>query len=714
MKLSVDHIFKTLWNARTDLRRLSQEDPRLFREFVTLRINSEYPALKPWLTESLIHEWDQDKADYEDLGEWPRLNGLIYAVWASRPDLQKVFQLQDPAGRQRLSDWFILHGLQELQLAPLLGDRLLSQLNKPVPESHPAMAGRQSGDPPLTRLMLTVWERRNDVRRAFPMETPAGYEDFLSWYYIIGAVELGHVPLIHKDRAAWLTAPVTTEGRQRPHRRYPKIPYWLANILRPSGLKLKKAWSKQRPLTTAETEAVQLRKSRHANLGLEAYPRILVWLSHHLPDAPAKINEMSPEQARSWIMTDKAAQAHPVLKRIGDVLGPPSLHPAPSIACSSSSLYHRPFGLNLIGYARGQFGIGEDVRMAVRACQAAGIPFSVYNIDPGAEVTQDDQSIDAHISSERPYQINLFCTTGIETALLLARHGQEIFEDHYNIGYWPWELPQWPEAWHHAYELVDEVWASSRFAYNAYRLSAPVPVRHMPMAVTVEQTESLSRLDFGLPARDFLFVFGFDFLSHATRKNPYAAIDAFRRAFPRGDEAVGLVIKVMRAGQRPEEWRKLQQVITADSRIRAIAGTLSRGALLDLYRACDAFVSLHRSEGFGRNIAEAMALRKPVIVTGYSGNMDFTNSDSAALVKHRLVKLEEGDYPFGEGLEWAEPDVDHAAELMARLVADADFQQRLAVHAQQNICRICHPDIIGANYRYVLEHLVKPGIERKR
>src|SRR5690625_5427396 len=93
MKLSVDHIFKTLWNARPDLRQLAQGDPTLFREFVSLRINSEYPGLKPWLADALIHEWDQDKEDHEDLGEWPRLNGLIYATWASRPALQRVFYL---------------------------------------------------------------------------------------------------------------------------------------------------------------------------------------------------------------------------------------------------------------------------------------------------------------------------------------------------------------------------------------------------------------------------------------------------------------------------------------------------------------------------------------------------------------------------------------------------------------------------------------------
>src|SRR5690625_1955730 len=291
------------------------------------------------------------------------------------------------------------------------------------------MAGRQKGDPSLTRLMLTVWEQRDDVRRAFSVRTPCGHEGFLAWYYIFGVVELGHVPLINKGCAEWLMTPAKPDNHQNSQLGYPKVADWLASVLKPDSFRRNKARLPKRPPTSAETAAVQLQKTRRSELGRNSHPRILVWLSRLLPNAVVEIDRLKPEQAGDWIMTDEAARAHPVLKRMRDLLSPASPQPSPADLCSSISCRrHRPFGVNLIGYAKGQFGIGEAVRMAVRACQAAGIPVSVNNIEPGQEVSQNDSSIAEHISNERPYLVNLFCTTGIETALLLARHGKEIFE----------------------------------------------------------------------------------------------------------------------------------------------------------------------------------------------------------------------------------------------------------------------------------------------
>src|SRR4051812_33826957 len=137
--------------------------------------------------------------------------------------------------------------------------------------------------------------------------------------------------------------------------------------------------------------------------------------------------------------------------------------------------------------------------MAALALRAAGIPFSLYNVEPGREVCQGDNSVAALITDRLPYAINLLCTTGIETARLAAVEGSALFDGRRTIGYWPWELPEWPAEWRHAYDLVDEVWASSRYTCEAYAKSCPKPVRHMPMAVTVDATAGLGRRDFRLP-----------------------------------------------------------------------------------------------------------------------------------------------------------------------------------------------------------------------
>ncbi len=171
--------------------------------------------------------------------------------------------------------------------------------------------------------------------------------------------------------------------------------------------------------------------------------------------------------------------------------------------------------------------------------QSARIPFGIHNVEPGREVSQNDHSADARIISTLPYGVNLFCMTGMDTARLLASVGPGLFEGRHNIGYWPWELPEWPEQWRHAYDLIDEVWASSRYTYGAYAKSCSKPVRHMPMAVAVDTTAGFRRHDFGLPENRFLFVFSFDVLSSIARKNPRACILAFREAFPLGSEAVG-------------------------------------------------------------------------------------------------------------------------------------------------------------------------------
>ena len=279
-----------------------------------------------------------------------------------------------------------------------------------------------------------------------------------------------------------------------------------------------------------------------------------------------------------------------------------------------------------------------------------------------------------------------------------------LFRSRYAIGMWPWELPEWPQFWQHAYGFVDEIWAASRFTYDAYCRSAPIPVRHMPMAVTVDATEGAIRSDFGLMGERFLFAFAFDGLSTFARKNPEACINAFQRAFPERNDPVGMVIKGLRVDGSPA-WDRLSAQIGDDPRITIITESLSRGKLLDLYRAIDCFVSLHRSEGFGRNIAEAMLLEKPVIVTAHSGNMDFTGPDTAALVPVRLVQLGKGDYPFGAGQMWAEADVKAAAGFMQRMRTDCAWRQGIAHAGRLRLEQFYSPYAVGNRWQEVLHSL---------
>ena len=521
---------------------------------------------------------------------------------------------------------------------------VLKNVPLPILEQPDEQAHSQT-TPCLTRFMRGIWQSRPDLQAAFDLAQPEPQRAFIRWYFLFGINEHNLEDYISQAQLTWLLSSAFSDLH-------------LPNVLM---------------LVWEQDIALQQQFNSPKS------PEFLKWARQH------------------W------RKQYPLLETIATLAERQQSATTPS--GTDTNTPKRPFGINLIGYANGQFGIGEDVRMAALACEAADIPFTIYNVAPGKEVDLAASQVDQHISDQLPYAVNLFCTTGIETARLAAVEGQKLFDGYYCIGYWPWELPEWPAAWHIAYEYIDEIWASSRFAYNAYIGSFPKPVRHMPMAVNVEESAHKTRQDFGLPESDHLFVFSFDFLSSVKRKNPQACIQAFQSAFPQGGEPVGLVVKAMRAEDDNPLWQALKALAESDPRIHIINETLSRGEVLDLYRACDCFVSLHRSEGFGRGIADAMMLGKPVITTGYSGNLDFTMPATAALVDHQLQALSDGDYPFGEGQQWAEPNTEHAAWWMRRLVNQPEVAKALATQGQRLTQGAYSAKPVGDYYRAVLDTL---------
>ena len=218
------------------------------------------------------------------------------------------------------------------------------------------------------------------------------------------------------------------------------------------------------------------------------------------------------------------------------------------------------FGVNLYGYARGELGIGEDVRLAAAALRTQGIPFSIINVEPGKEISQEDHSVQDWISKKPTYAINMLCITGVEQARLTCERGTGMFGDRYNIGLSPWELPHWPASCLHTYGAVDEIWGISNYTAKAFH-SSPLPVRAMTLPVLVGEVESIGRRGFGLPEKPFLFVFSFDIHSSLARKNPDGVIRAFQRAFPNeGPDEVGLVMKVNVAPARIQKMNLLERV----------------------------------------------------------------------------------------------------------------------------------------------------------
>jgi len=395
----------------------------------------------------------------------------------------------------------------------------------------------------------------------------------------------------------------------------------------------------------------------------------------------------------------------------------------PDVQRAKEAVVHglAPFGVNLIGYAYGQLGIGEDLRMTSLALKATRIPFVIVNFEPGADVPQGDRTLAPHVVDTGPYAINLFCMTALETGRFYAERGLDQFQGRHNIGYWPWELSKWPADWTLVFDLVDEVWVSTahikKSLLTARSPRFAKPIRVMPLVVQVpsslqkarsaENTRS-ERKGYRLPLLAKLFFFSFDLNSSIHRKNPAAVVKAFQRAFPAEDYSpgkVGLVVKVQ-APKRPNRaWEELKKLANTDRRIHIIEGTLPRNQLLALYKSCDCFVSLHRAEGFGRNLAEALQLGLHVIATDYSGNTDFCRrpefKDQVSLIPHRLIKVRKGQYPYAEGQVWANPSVAAAAKAMR------DFVER--PNPSYKVPRGGWPafkaSILGEQYRARLEEI---------
>lgn len=344
-------------------------------------------------------------------------------------------------------------------------------------------------------------------------------------------------------------------------------------------------------------------------------------------------------------------------------------------------------GVNLLGYARGEFGIAESLRSYARALERSLHPFGIFNFDVGAASRQQDHSMERHFSGTLRYAVNAFFINADQMPIARKVLGKKAFYGRYNIGFWLWELEKFPQDWHCAFDLVHEVWAPTAWVRDAIGATTDKPVLRMPMAIELDAPRGMGRTHFGLPDNEFVFLFSYDFNGFASRKNPEATITAFRQAFGDGAKGVRLLVKSTNGGRFPDRLEALQRSVADDPRIEVRDGFLSREEMFGLQNAADCFVSLHRSEGFGLGLAECMYLGKPVIATGYSGNLDFMDRDNSLLVDYRMIPLHNGDYPYWRGQHWADPDVAHAARLMRQVFDDREFARRVGVNAAASIRR---------------------------
>lgn len=373
------------------------------------------------------------------------------------------------------------------------------------------------------------------------------------------------------------------------------------------------------------------------------------------------------------------------------------IDPRPIVASSFNTPPERkttpPFGVNIAGYLQGEFGVGEIARASFKSLTAVGVPCVLNNVE--AYVHRHEDKTLEDFSPDNPYSFNLVHVNADQAHVFANLKGTAYFKQRHNIACWFWELSTFPRNWKSSFDYYQEIWVASGFCQESIAAQAPIPVVKMIQPVLIDPAKvNPDRSRLGLPQDKFIYGFVFDYMSVFERKNPLGIINAFKLAFEDREDVL-LLIKSINGNQVPDQVERLHQAARG-SNIQFIDGYLARDEVINLVSSLDSYVSLHRSEGLGISMAQAMYLKKPVIATGYSGNMEFMNHNNSFLVRYQFAEIQENLGPYTKGQHWAEPDVEHAAELMRLVFDNQAHAQKIAEQAEADIKTNMTPEVTGS------------------
>jgi glycosyltransferase involved in cell wall biosynthesis len=642
----------------------------------------------------------------------------IALMWELRADLQFHFTLEAVDGLYSFLAWALTSGVAEGNVDP-------AEFSEPfvrhMAEILPVSAHFQ--ELPITRgLVATRFVASPhpgyEARRRFPVARASRLAHGL-WYAFIAAKRFRWPLGLVAPLVAWFQSggAVTYDGFALPNA---ALAIWElrldVQLLYPLGTEDSVGgylvWLLSHGLNEMDLSLEHLGESFRDFLaaksprwpGVERICAIVHGLRSDLRDAFNLATPSGQEAFDNWRANHAA---DPVIEPVTAII----LSPPAAVEAPVAPPVHKA-AVALTGQWFAPTGRGEDIRCSAASLRQAGFSdFLIVDLPSGAVLTPDGRALPERVRVEVNVNV-VHCNADTAYSDWRRLRGLGISAE-LNVGFWAWELEHLPSYWRHAFSFYDEVWASTRFARKAFRHEKLRPIRLMPMAVTTpESWREVSRRELGLPADAMLFVCIFDFRSHATRKNPEAVVQAFLRAFP-GDETAYLVIKTMGAEGNCGRLAQLAE-LCRDPRILIRDIELDREELIGLIKASDAFVSLHRSEGFGRGPSEAMLLGKPTILTAYSGTIDFTNEECAYLIKYKLVPVAPHEYVGVEGQRWANPDIATAGRVMRRVYEDPREARRVGQLGRARVSRLLSPKVVGVRMCDALKELVSTSSQDPR
>ncbi len=352
-----------------------------------------------------------------------------------------------------------------------------------------------------------------------------------------------------------------------------------------------------------------------------------------------------------------------------------------------SELSHKPFvpgkhpmGINLYGDNGAGTGLSRSVQLVLDAFDAAHLPYSFHHVEEwsGRALSPVQDSTD--------YAVNLVHLQPSIWLSFLKQFDRRKLDGHYNIAFWLWETPELPEEWHKVCEFFDEIWVPSVFIARAIRKVTDRPVKVQYYGLydgSVRYDRSAARKRLGIPEKDMLCMILYDGRSSIERKNPFGALDAFCKAFPKVPEDVWLVIKGK--GFTKQDKRKLQHKLKKRQHIVWVEGLLPWQEAQELLASADVLLSLHRAEGFGLPVAEVMLYGGVAVATDYSSTTEFLDETCGCPVHYRLLRTRQDYSLYRKGTIWAEPDTDDAAKKLRELYENPQRRQQLGQAAQERI-----------------------------